>query len=232
MKAAGRPLSIIVPVLDEGATLPGFLARLARWSNIAEIIVVDGGSSDRSRELARPLCDRLVASERGRARQMNAGAAAASGEFLLFLHCDTELQIAPEAFSELLQADPGWGFFPVRLDGRALAFRVIERAISLRSRLTRVATGDQAIFVSSRVWMACGGYRDIPLMEDVELSKRLRRISRPMVCRDPVVTSSRRWEKHGIVRTVGLMWYLRLRFWMGEDPAELGKAYHGRGASD
>jgi rSAM/selenodomain-associated transferase 2 len=220
-------LSIIVPVLNEAELLPAFLLHLQGWREIAEIIVVDGGSRDGSIDVARSLCDVALSTAAGRARQMNAGAACSRGEYLMFVHCDTFHSVAPEALAAHLDARPAWGFFPLRLSGEAVAFRVIERAINLRSRLTRVATGDQSLFVSRSLWERSGGYADIPLMEDVEFCKRLRKLASSAVLPVPVVTSSRRWETRGILRTVLLMWYLRLRFWLGADPADLAASYRG-----
>ena len=212
-------------MLDESAVLASSLLQLQRWRSVAELIVVDGGSRDDSAAIAAPLCDRILATSPGRARQMNAGAGIARGEYLLFLHCDTQLGITPEAMLVRLQSGPAWGFFAVRLSGRSPALRVIERAMTLRSRLTRVATGDQGLFVSRAAWQASAGFDEIPLMEDVALSKRLSRLAPPHFIEAPVTTSSRRWERHGIVRTILLMWYLRLRYWLGADPARLAAIY-------
>ena len=224
-RASVPALSIIVPVLNEGALLASSLHPLQRWRSVAELIVVDGGSRDDSAAIAAPLCDRVLATAAGRARQMNAGGAVARGEYLLFLHCDTRLGIPPDAMLLRLEEGPAWGFFAVRLSGSSPALRVIERAMTLRSRLTGVATGDQGLFVSREIWDASGGFDDMPLMEDVAFSKRLRRLTPPLFIEAPVTTSSRRWERHGIVRTVLLMWYLRLRYWWGADPARLAAIY-------
>lgn len=214
-------------MLDEADVLPAFLCHLQRWREVAEIIVVDGGSQDGSAAVAGPLSDAVLQTSAGRARQMNAGAARARGEYLMFLHCDTFHSATPEALTAHLDARPAWGFFPLRLSGEAAAFRVIERAVNLRARLSRVATGDQSLLVSRALWDRSGGFADIPLMEDVEVCKRLRKMAPPLVIPEPVTTSSRRWETQGIVRTVVLMWYLRLRFWLGADPSELAASYRG-----
>ena len=230
MKPPSTPvprLSIIVPVLDEATRIQGFLGALQPWRGLAEIIVVDGGSRDASMALASQLCDHCLLAERGRARQMNAGAELASGDTLMFLHADTELLISPADMAAALDGKPAWGYFGARLSGKAVAFRVIERMMSLRSRLTRIATGDQALFVSRRLWEQCGGFADIPLMEDVEMCKRLRRLAEPTLPPRPVRTSSRRWEEKGILRTVLLMWSLRLRYWLGASPEALARAYRG-----
>ena len=178
-------------------------------------------------ELARPLADRVLQSERGRARQQNTGAAAASGDVLLFLHADTRLPANADerVIGGLDRGGRGWGRFDVRLTGRHPLLRVIERMIGLRSRLTGIATGDQAIFVRRDWFRRAGGFPEIPLMEDVALSKELKRLGPPLCLRDPVTTSSRRWEERGVMRTMLLMWRLRLEFWLGADPARLAERY-------
>ena len=190
-------------------------------------IVADGGSRDDTRHIARPLCDRVLHAARGRARQMNAGAAAARGEVLLFLHADTRL---PCGWIRMVRDALGhrgreWGRFDVRLDGAHPMLRVVERAMNLRSRLSGIATGDQAIFVTRGAFRRAGGFPDIGLMEDVALSRRLRARSRPACVRAAVTTSSRRWESNGIVRTIVLMWRLRLEYAFGADPERLARRY-------
>jgi rSAM/selenodomain-associated transferase 2 len=219
-------VSIVVPVLDEAAGLLAFLEHLQVWRPLAELIVVDGGSKDASIAIATPLVDRVVRTERGRARQMNAGAAGARGQYLLFLHCDTRLSIAPGDFAAELARAPGWGFCRVKLSGGDWRLRIIEAAMNLRSRVSRVATGDQCLFVERSLWAQTGGFASIPLMEDIEICKRLRRIRAPQIIADAVVTSSRRWEQRGVLPTVLLMWRLRLAFWLGVAPARLVKKYH------
>ena len=201
-----------------------------------EVIVADGGSTDGTARLAAPGADRVLAAARGRARQMNAGAEVASGRVIVFLHADTTLP--PEVDRVLFEAlgpRPGWGSFAVRLSGPHPAFRVIERMISVRSRLSGIATGDQAIFVARDLFLATGGFADIPLLEDVELCRRLRRIARPVRPRPPVVTSSRRWEAGGIARTTALMWWIRGAYALGVEPARLARHYRfgcGSGGGD
>ena len=194
------------------------------------MIVADGGSRDGTRRIARPLCDRILDAPRGRARQMNAGAAAASGRLLLFLHADTWLPAGWERMvGSALAKDTGreWGRFDVRLDGAHPMLRVVERAMNLRSRLSGIATGDQAIFLTRDVFRAVGGFPDIALMEDVALSRALRARSRPVCLRARVVTSSRRWERNGVARTIVLMWRLRLGYALGADPDRLARLYRG-----
>ena len=195
--------------------------------------MVDGGSEDGTPHAAHPLSDRVLVAPRGRARQMNAGAEAACGRVLLFLHADTRL---PRGWVAMVQGaletrGRDWGRFDVRLDGVHPMLRVVERAMSLRSRLSGIATGDQAIFVARAAFEAVGGFPDIALMEDVALSRALRARSRPACLRAPAVTSSRRWERNGIARTIVLMWRLRLRYAFGADPDELARHYMGGSAA-
>jgi len=226
-------LSIVVPTLDEAPVIGAALAALRPLRERGhEVIVSDGGSSDRTRELAAGEANRVLAAPRGRARQMNAGAEAATGDVFVFLHADTRLpEEADRAVFEALGQRPGWGSFPVRLSGAHPAFRIIERMISLRSRLSGIATGDQAIFVARDLFRAAGGFADLALLEDVELCRRLRKRLRPARPRAPVVTSSRRWEAGGIARTIALMWWIRGAYALGVSPDRLARHYRfGRGA--
>lgn len=220
-------LSVIVPVWQESATIVPTLKALAPLRAAGhQVIVVDGGSDEDTASLAEAWCDRVVVSERGRARQMNAGAALASGEVLLFLHADTRLPgSAADALERFRSGRQAWGRFDVRLSGDRPLFRVIAWFMNWRSRVTGIATGDQALFVRRSVFESLGGFAPIPLMEDVELSTRLRAVSRPFCVTDPVVTDSRRWEQHGAWRTIVLMWRLRWRYWRGESPESLVAAY-------
>ena len=221
-------ISIVVPVLDEAREVARSLGRLQRLRVAGhQVVVVDGGSTDGTPRIAAPLTDRLIQAPRGRARQMNAGAAAAKGSVLLFLHADTTL---PERADRLVLDGMGstgrrWGRFDVRLSGRHPLLRLGGRWISARSRLTGVATGDQAIFIRRDLFERLGGYPDIPLMEDVALTKALRRHGRPLCIREPVITSSRRWEERGILRTMVLMNRLRLAYFLGADPSRLAERY-------
>lgn len=220
-------VSVIVPVLNESISIVPALERLLPLRDaVAEVIVVDGGSTDDTVALATPLCDRLAVSSPGRAVQMNQGAAVARGQVLLFLHADTELPDgADRLLADFAASERAWGRFDVRLSGRRPLFRVIASMMNARSRFTGIATGDQGIFVRRTVFEDLGGYRSMPLMEDVELCRRLRRISSPFCIRTPVVTDSRRWERHGPWRTIFLMWRLRWRYWRGADPADLARQY-------
>jgi rSAM/selenodomain-associated transferase 2 len=221
-------LSIIVPALDEEAGIePALRALSALRARGAEVIVVDGGSRDRTVALAQPLCDRLVTAPRGRAAQMNAGAGAAHGDVLLFLHADTRLPADADrlVLEGLARSGRPWGRHDVRIDGRHPLFPLIAAMMNLRSRLTGIATGDQAIFVAKTAFAAIGGFPDIALMEDIVLSRRLKRLGRPLCLAARVSTSGRRWEKHGVVRTILTMWRLRLAFFLGAEPAKLAASY-------
>lgn len=221
-------LSIVVPALNEAGGIEATLAQLQPLrARGCEVVVADGGSADGTAELARPLADRVVLAERGRALQQNAGAAASSGEVLLFLHADTRLPDDADALvlGGLERSGRGWGRFDVRLTGRHPALRVVERMIGVRSRVSGIATGDQAIFVRREWFRRAGGFPEIPLMEDVALSRALRRLGPPLALRAAVTTSSRRWEERGIYRTVALMWRLRFAYWLGADPARLADRY-------
>jgi rSAM/selenodomain-associated transferase 2 len=221
-----RALSIVMPVLNESAVIIAALGALAplRESG-AEVLVVDGGSADGTVAAATPLADRVLSAPRGRARQMNAGAAAARGHMLLFLHADTRLPPHALTLVERGLAAHNWGRFDVTIAGRSTWLAVIAATMNLRSRLTGIATGDQAIFVTHAAFEAAGGFPDQPLMEDIELSKRLKRIGPPACLRARVATSGRRWDRHGVWRTVLLMWRLRFDYWRGVPPARLAARY-------
>src|SRR5207253_5750705 len=192
-----------------------------------EVVVVDGGSEDGSLAMARPGVDRLIVAPCGRARQMNAGAAAAAhAPVLLFLHADTQLPAnADELILDGLAAGLEWGRFDVRIEGASLWLPLVAWLMNLRSRLTGIATGDQAIFVTRRAFDALGGFPDQALMEDVELSSRLLRRGRPLCLRPPVVTSGRRWGSRGVWRTIVLMAWIRLLYFCGVAPDRLARLY-------
>jgi rSAM/selenodomain-associated transferase 2 len=221
-------LSVIVPVLDEAGSIASLLEALAPLrARGAEVIVVDGGSRDDTPALARAAANRVLTAERGRASQMNAGAQAATGDILLFLHADTRLP--PDADRLVREALAGgarvWGRFDVRIEGRHPLLGLVAALMNRRSRLTGIATGDQAIFATRRAFEAAGGYPDIPLMEDIVLSRCLKRLSRPACLPARVTTSGRRWEQNGVLRTILTMWRLRLSFALGADPRALALAY-------
>lgn len=220
-------ISIVVPVLDEAAGIGAALAAL-QMSRLteAEVIVVDGGSRDASKSIALALADRVIDAPRGRASQMNAGAAAARGDVLLFLHADTVLPTtATLAITESLDERHAWGRFDVTIAGGDPLLAIVAAMMNARSRFTGIATGDQAIFVRREAFEKAGRFPAIPLMEDVALSRALKRISPPACLRTRVVTSGRRWKKHGTVRTILLMWWLRLAYAMGADPSVLARRY-------
>lgn len=218
-----------MPVLNESTGILAALGALAPLRERgAEVIVVDGGSRDGTLDRAAPLADQVIVSPRGRARQMNAGAAEARGRTLLFLHADTRLPPHAPTLVEQALAGRSWGRFDVAIAGHSTWLAVIAAMMNLRSRLTGIATGDQAIFVTRAAFDAAGGFPDQPLMEDIELSKRLKRIGPPAYLRSRVVTSGRRWETHGVWRTVLLMWRLRFDYWRGVPPAKLAARYDTR----
>ena len=221
-------LSIIMPALNEGEGIAAALDALAVLRSLdTEVMVVDGGSRDATIQRARLRADRVIAAPRGRALQMNAGAEKASGDVLLFLHADTRLPADADhvVLNGLERSSRVWGRFDVEIEGRSPLLRIIAGVMNLRSRLTGVATGDQAIFARRDAFQAAGGFPAIPLMEDIELCKRLKRLSRPLCLRERVITSGRRWEKRGLLNTVVLMWRLRLAYFFGADPKELARLY-------
>ena len=220
-------LSIIVPTLNEAQHIVPLLARIkAMRERGVEVIVVDGGSTDDTPTLAAPLADQVVNAPRGRARQMNAGAARATGAALLFLHADTRLpDDAVRAVDRALNRYR-WGRFNVRFESRRPLLRLVARMMNLRSRLTGIATGDQALFVTRAAFESVGGFPEQPLMEDIELSRRLKKTGSPACLKISVVTSARRWEEHGAWRTILLMWRLRWAYWRGAHPAQLAQCYN------
>lgn len=221
-------LSIVMPVLDEAERIVATLRALAPLrARGVELIVVDGGSRDGSAALAQGLADRVIAGPRGRARQMNAGAAVAGGARLLFLHADTQL---PERADQLVLAAlpgavPAWGRFDVAIEGRSAMFPLIAALMNRRSRWSGIATGDQAMFMTRAAFDAAGGFPEQPLMEDIELSIRLRRMRAPVCLRQRVVTSGRRWEQRGVWRTIVLMWRLRWLYARGVSAERLAALY-------
>jgi rSAM/selenodomain-associated transferase 2 len=220
-------LSIIVPVLNEAAQCETLIRRLLVLSEVVrEIIIVDGGSTDNTKaRLATHFT--VLDSSAGRARQMNVGANYATGTWLFFLHADTSLGLENIHFAIRESATGSWGRFDVRLSGQRFMFRIIAALMNMRSRFTGVATGDQCIFVRKKLFDELGGYAEIALMEDVELSKRLKRYAAPVCLASKVVTSSRRWSQFGIWKTIFLMWKLRFLFWWGVDPDKLNSLYRG-----
>ena len=221
-------LSIIMPVLNEGEGIAAALDALADMrTRGTEVIVVDGGSGDATVERARLHADQIVFAPRGRARQMNAGAEKASGDVLLFLHADTRLPADADyvVLNGLERSGCVWGRFDVNIEGRSPLLSIVGLLMSLRSRLSSIATGDQAIFVRRAAFHAVGGFPAIPLMEDIALCRHLKNVSKPLRLRERVTTSGRRWEKNGILKTIGLMWGLRLAYFFGADPKKLAQRY-------
>jgi rSAM/selenodomain-associated transferase 2 len=223
-------LSVIVPTLNEAARIETTLASLAPLrARGHEVIVVDGGSSDATAALAAPLADRVLSAPRGRAHQMNAGATKARGDVLVFLHADNRLpefvdRLVAEALASSARA---WGRFDVAIEGTHVMLPVIAWFMNARSRLTGIATGDQSMFVRRDAFARVGGFPALALMEDVALSVRLKALSRPACLRAKTVTSGRRWEQKGVLRTVLLMWRLRLSFFFGASPERLARIYEG-----
>lgn len=222
-------LSIVIPALNEAASLAATLAPLqAMRARGVEVVLVDGGSADRTREIAEPLVDRVIGGERGRARQMNAGAAIATGDALLFLHADSRLPRDADQMIERALSDAGrhWGRFDVAIAGNHWMLPVIAWCMNRRSRLTSIATGDQGLFIRRDTFAALGGFPDQPLMEDIALCARLRERSLyPANLDAKIITSGRRWESHGVWRTIWLMWRLRFIYFCGATPESLHRAY-------
>jgi rSAM/selenodomain-associated transferase 2 len=220
-------LSIVMPALNEAVGIEATLQALQPLrSRGVEVVLADGGSTDGTAALAAPWVDTVTTSQRGRALQMNAGAALARADALLFLHADTELP--PLADTSLLQAltdGACWGRFDVRIEGRPRMLRIVAALMNQRSRLSGIATGDQAIFMTRAAFDLVGGFPVQPLMEDIEISRRLKRLGGPACLRASVRTSGRRWEQRGVWRTILLMWWLRWLYWRGESPARLAEAY-------
>lgn len=220
--------SVVVPLLNERDQLPQLIDHLRSLlaGGNCEVILVDGGSDDGSVEFLANIGFRVIAAQRGRARQMNAGAAVAAGDCLLFLHADTRLpEGALEKIGRALSRGNCWGRFDLRISGDSIWFPLIATLINWRSRISGIATGDQAIFVLRDSFEQLGGFPQQPLMEDIELSKRLKKISHPACIRARAETSGRRWRRYGVLRTVLLMWRLRFDYWRGVPAAIIARRY-------
>lgn len=221
------PLCVVMPVLNEAQAIEATLQALAPLRQCgARVVVVDGGSEDDTMAKARPHADAVISAPRGRAAQMNAGAALGWGEVLLFLHADTTLPDgADERLLQALTQGHLWGRFDVRIAGRHRMLAVVATMMNLRSRWTGIATGDQAMFMRREVFAQLGGFAPMPLMEDIDMSRRLRGLDAPACLRERVITSGRRWEQRGVWRTMALMWRLRWRYWRGESAHALAQDY-------
>jgi len=221
-------LSVIIPCLNEANNIVNTLMRLqAIRKRGHEIIICDGGSHDNTQTLSTPLVDKFIHAKAGRAIQMNAAAKHANGDVLCFLHADT---LTPETVDKIilssLNEKNSWGFFSIKLSSKRWQFRIIEWFINKRSRISCIGTGDQGIFINAHLFKSMSGFAEINLMEDIELSKRLKKINSPVfIHKHYITTSSRRWEKHGILTTVFLMWKLRLSYFLGANENSLAKAY-------
>ena len=219
-------IALIVPLFNEAERVPGLL-KMLDGLNVDEVVLVDGGSQDGTLELLGKAPFRWLQSKKGRAVQMNAGASICQSEMLLFLHADTEIDAVAiaSAIDTMADSEVVGGRFDLKLSGRHPMLRLIERMINLRSRFTKISSGDQAMFVRRKLFEKLGGFSDQPLMEDIEFSKRLKQKGRITCLRDKVTTSSRRWEQFGIFRTILLMWKLRFLYWAGVSPERLAKIY-------
>ena len=218
-------VSAVVPVLNDAEALGRLLGDLRGAADL-EVVVVDGGSEDGSVDTAGS-ADVVVTSAPGRGQQIRAGVAHASGDWLWFLHADSRVSRTVLAALNGCMASPGWGFCRVRLDGTGWPLRMVETAMNWRSGITGIATGDQGIFAHRRLLEAIGGVPALPLMEDIECCRRLRRLARPRRVAPPLATSARRWQRDGTMSTVVLMWWLRTRYWAGADAVDLARRYYG-----
>ena len=227
-------LSIVIPVLNEADGIESFLSPLQALRRQGhEVIVADGGSHDGTADRAASLSDQVIQGPRGRAAQMNAGAALAHGDVLLFLHADSQLpdNSATLILDGLKSEKRHWGRFDIKLSGDRFMFRLVEWFMNTRSRVTHIATGDQGLFIERALFTSLGGFPVIPLMEDIAITRQLKKIAAPLCLRAKIVTSSRRWEKNGVWRTIWLMWRLRYAYWRGVDPADLARLYYPQSAN-
>ena len=223
-------LSIVIPALNEAVNILAALTPLQTMrARGVEVILVDGGSNDQTKQIALPLVDRVIDGARGRARQMNVGARESKGDMLLFLHADSILPIDADKsiVAALRTTSRTWGRFDVTIEGAHFFLPVVAWFMNHRSRLTGIATGDQGLFMTREAFAAVGGFADIPLMEDVAMCAALKKNGAPICLKQTITTSGRRWEKHGLWRTIFLMWRIRLAYFFGTDPVKLHRSYHG-----
>ena len=220
-------LSIVIPTYNESSQIEQCLYKLKSLRKLGhEVIVVDGGSIDDTKILATPLSNQVIQSEKSRSIQMNKGASIATGNCLLFLHADTVLPgNVINIFSKIENIESKWGRFDIKLTGRAYMFRIIERSMNIRSRLTGIATGDQVIFIGKELFKKVAGYPEVSLMEDIAISKILAAHSKPICLREIVVSSSRRWEANGVIKTILMMWLLRFLYFFNYDTGKIAKLY-------
>lgn len=222
-----KSISIIIPTLNEGVGISAFLSQLQALRNDCELILADGGSTDNTRAQARGLVDHIVASDKGRAVQMNAGAALANAPILLFLHADTFLPTnAIEAIREGFEKGHRWGRFDIQLNDASKIFSIVAWMMNKRSRWSGIATGDQAIFIEKALFEQLNGFAEISLMEDIELSSRLKKYGKPYCIDSKISSSARRWNSFGILKTIGLMWWIRLQYFLGMKPNYLAELYN------
>jgi rSAM/selenodomain-associated transferase 2 len=222
-------LSIIIPVFNEAGQIAARLKSLQSLRSRCQLLLVDGGSDDDSAKIAASLVDQVLSSPKGRALQMNCGAAYAQTGMLLFLHADTSLP--DNALELILQAVANgyqWGRFDIGFDNQLPIFRLIALMMNLRSRLTGIATGDQALFITRRAFQAVAGFPEIALMEDIAICARLKKLSKPCCLTARVITSARRWQQQGIFKTILMMWWLRLSYFFGADPDNLAARYYSK----
>ena len=222
-------LSVVIPVLNEADGIDAFLTSLQPLRRQGhELIVADGGSADGTAQRAVPLVDHIVQSAAGRAQQMNSAAAMANGDVIFFLHADSQLpaHCADLILSGLKNSASRWGRFDIKLSGDRFMCRVVEWFMNTRSRWSGISTGDQGLFLERSLFDSIGGFPVIALMEDIAICKRLKQTGPPLCLTAPLVTSSRRWEKHGMWRTIWLMWRLRFAYWRGADPTDLARIYY------
>jgi len=223
-----KKISVIIPALNEADYIKQTLQSVQSLREKGhEVIVVDGGSNDETCDMASEMADQFITLSPGRAIQMNAGAKKATGDIFVFLHADTILPDSAEHKILAIAADKlyFWGRFKVRLSGKHWLFRIIECCMNIRTRLTGIVTGDHSLFISKQLFEKIDGFSEIELMEDIVISRKLKKISYPLCLSETVTTSSRRWEKHGIIRTILQMWWLRFKFILGAASLALARQY-------